>query len=248
MMKKTFALRALIPCIAALLLFALAAAVQSAPEIVSLEIGPGAMTCNSTAFNGSYAVYARDSSGQPVGGSFNVLRTYRTSSGNRTQAATQTNGEVITFLIDLPGSPLTWTSVEVILADNPAVSSGSVTVLCDTNTILLPSSGDSRLNPGAGDLEAVLYRGYDRAGQPAIDVYRVDGSRGLFHGRYSYSLFAPYLGNAPTQNTWIASDGLTDLYALSSGEFQINIRTRDGKRYRVIFSGMPARVISAGEE
>jgi hypothetical protein len=104
----------------------------------------------------------------------------------------------------------------------------------------MAGGSDGRLNRFHGDLISVLYRG-TVGGQPAIAVYGLDDeSNGLLEGYFTLDDIAPYADSPPAENTAIRTIDQSTLYALTSGEFQINIGPDDeGKLYTVIFGGLP---------
>lgn len=104
----------------------------------------------------------------------------------------------------------------------------------------LSGLSDGRLNYYHGDLINVLYRS-NVDSQPAIAVYGLDeDSNGIRRGYFTLDDIAPYIDNPPAVNTAIRTIDESTLYALTSGEFQINIGPDDeGKLYTVIFDGLP---------
>lgn len=100
---------------------------------------------------------------------------------------------------------------------------------------------DDRINWDMGDLNAVLYAREDNNGDPVIEVYRVGANgQGEFLGFITEDDLAPYVDNPPDVNTEIKAIGNVMLYALASGEFQVNIGPDgEGKVWSVIFDGLP---------
>lgn len=115
---------------------------------------------------------------------------------------------------------------------------------CDGTIINLggghSSLSDGRLNRFYGDLINVLYRG-TVGGMPAMLVYSLDAdSNGLLAGAFTPEDIAPFVGAPPAENTAIRTIDRSTLYAITSGEFQINIGPdAENKVYTIIFNGLP---------
>lgn len=75
-----------------------------------------------------------------------------------------------------------------------------------------------------------------------LHIYDIDSNgNGTFLFAISDEDLAPFIGNPPSTNTLIASAGPASLYALTTGEFQINYGPdAEGKTYVVVFDGIPA--------
>lgn len=230
--------------IASALLLIVVQPADAAGEISSLELRDVTFAgCNSDSFQGSFKVAALDSNGavvnttQPV----ETQRFYATSYAFVPQQRSSTSIQTENFFIDFNGAPITYGSITVVLVSNPAIQSLTYVLNCQTGEITTQTGPDTRINFQMGDLVSVLYASMDSEGKPVIKVYDVDGeSRGRYAGTYPYAQFEPYLSAAPETNIEIAQLGKTVLYALSSGEFQINIGPdSEGKVVSIIFTGIP---------
>lgn len=221
---------------------------QAQGAVAKLELNVTQFQCQGTTISGAYSVTARDSGGSTLTGDVDTVRHYVTSNGSTVQSGLITTGQSLTFSLSFPGAALTFGQLEITLAADPSVTSGVYYFDCTTGTVTAPTFTDGRLNPGKGDLAIVLYRGVGDDGKAAVDVYRVEGTEGIFVGRYDYSLFASYLSTPPATNTLLDSVDSTRLYALTSGQFQIVIESaRDSKTFDVIFTGIPPVKVSASE-
>ena len=100
--------------------------------------------------------------------------------------------------------------------------------------IVLPP--DDRANWQLGDDIAVIYSVNDSQNNPALHIYQpntegVNPNRPLVITRADLPRPMP-----PAQDTWIAGEGLVNVYVLTTGEIQFNIGpTPDGKMRVVIF-------------
>lgn len=114
---------------------------------------------------------------------------------------------------------------------------------CLTGLVTVSAGVDDRINRGRGDLVAALYVRADREGRPVIRVYNITvASEGVFAGDFTYAMIEPYLNNPPSRNTQLQTIGKVTLYALTTGEFQINIGPdAQGKTYVLIWRGFPPR-------
>ncbi len=103
-----------------------------------------------------------------------------------------------------------------------------------------PTPPDDRLNWGVADYLVVLYPGTDAQGNPAIRVFGVgeDGA-GFYLFTITQQDIAAFVGNPPAVNTPIMTIGNITLYALTSGEFQLNIGPdAEGKTQVIIFDSL----------
>jgi hypothetical protein len=141
---------------------------------------------------------------------------------------------------------MTYAEVYLVSSENPAVRSNTIRIMCDGSVQdtggAVNADGekgpDDRLNADKGDLINVLYLRPDTSGESEIAVYSLDAdSNGVFEGVFPNELFAPYIGNPPAENTYLAELDRSKLYALASGEFQVVISDPvEVKSYNVIFS------------
>jgi hypothetical protein len=203
-------------------------------------------SCANDILEGYMALEVLDASGTPIDLSAlpDVLFSFQTTAATVPALLPGDAISGISFGVSLPGVGSGNVDVTAALLPNYSVRSPVLKINCGTLQYeILSSSGESsdgRLNPNAGDLLDVLYIGRDDTGSPAIDVYRVDGDSGVFIGEFEYALFEPYLDTPPSTNTRLETIDKATLYALSSGEFQINIGPdAEGKYGIVIFSGLP---------
>ncbi len=98
---------------------------------------------------------------------------------------------------------------------------------------------DGRLNPLMGDGLAVAYPGVDDSGTQALNLYCVDTFGGV---SFAMQVTADDLPEEiPAQNTLVKASETCNVafYALSSGEYQLNIGPDfEGKVYELIFTGL----------
>lgn len=219
---------------------------QAAPDSIRFDLVE-ISACTSDVVEGRLVLSVRDQNGGVIDMSGSDLELRFSTAGAvslfHVSASASTS---LTFGVALPGLGTGYADVLVILASDPSVQSPILRINCANLTYEIISSdgevvsSDGRLNLNAGDLINVLYAGTDAQGKPAIDVYTVDGERGVYFGEFEYTLFEPYLDTPPAANTRIATVNKSTLYALSSGEFQINIGPdAEGKYGVVIFRGLP---------
>lgn len=227
----------------------------AAPGVVSIEIASISVSaCNGDTIIGSVQVRALDEQGnilnQVTPETFDL---YFNSDGGSAKVTFALDAGVTNFQMGF-ASPITYGLLTITLASDPAISSPTYIMDCatlDSSIIILNGAKtDGRVNYYMGDLVAVLYARSDASGRPALHVYDVEetdndpDAEGVFIGLYPYDDFAPYLDTAPDQNVKIGSIGLTTLYALTTGEFQVNIGPdAEGKITSVIFKGLPPRAV-----
>lgn len=225
----------------------------TATGVASIEIPSISISgCSGSTIVGSVQVRALDAQGnilnQTTPETFDL---YFNSDGGAAKITFALNANPTNFQVGF-GAPITYGLLTVALASDPAITSSTYIMDCatlDTTIIILNGvKTDGRVNYYMGDLVAVLYARADTQGRPVLHVYDVQDAgenadaKGVFIGLYSYDDFAPYLDEAPAQNVEIGSVGLTTLYALTSGEFQVNIGPdSEGKITSVIFTGLPPR-------
>lgn len=220
--------------------------VSAAGAVASLTLSDVVLSgCNSNTFEGSYRLTAKDASGAVVNAATSVDATAIFEANGQTyqQAAGHTSGAAVTFHIAFDN---TLTS-GMFYVQSGSITSETYLLNCSTLTTdkiggdAGGSGGDDRLNPNNGDLLNVLYSRTDRAGKPEIRVYRLDAnSNGVLAGAFAYQDYAAYLGKAPARNVRLATVGKSTLYALTSGEFQINIGPdSEWKVYSIILDTIP---------
>lgn len=253
LVRKTLLLSLIIFSLALFVGQSLAATGVTATGVVSIEIPSISISgCSGSTIVGSVQVRALDAQGnilnQTTAETFDL---YFNSDGGAAKITFALNANPTNFQVGF-GAPITYGLLTVALASDPAITSSTYIMDCntlDTTIIILDGvKTDGRVNYYMGDLVAVLYARADAQGRPVLHVYDVldagenADAKGVFIGLYSYDDFAPYLDEAPAQNVKIGSIGLTTLYALTSGEFQVNIGPdSEGKITSVIFKGLPPR-------
>lgn len=227
---------------------------HAAGPVTTIELADTVFTqCNSFpgVFEGGFRVIAKDGDGLVANdpNPLNFRLVVSTQYGSEVLDISTNSTTAQSFAMTFTGSPaITSGNVEVQLATNPSVTSGAYTWDCVNQTVNPGGGGgpvftgdDDRLNLSHGELMAVLYARTDRSGKPGVHVYGISGaSTGYLLGVYSYSDFEKFLGKPPSENTKIKSIGKSTLYALTSGEFQINIGPDEkGELHQVVFSGVP---------
>jgi len=224
----------------ACLLFSLMAAAvftQAAPAINSLAItGAGLLQCSGNVIEASFTPTAYDAGNSTVG-SFTATVYITTSNGAvAPQSANLTSGSGYTFYLAVGSETMSYAEVYVV---SGSAQSGTVTIYCDGRVVFGANGEDHRMNYANGDLINVLYAATDSQG--GVKVYSVDAnSKGVFEGRFAYTLFEPYLDNPPAVNTFLGQVDYSRLYALTSGEFQIIVDDPiESKTYTTIFSAFP---------
>lgn len=213
---------------------------QARIEIVGLQF----IGCGSGAVEGRFSVAVYDANGVLTNAATPVtLRTTYVSDGVLAEFTNNLqSGAIVTFGINNPSGPITYVILQTALVSDPNVKSPGYFLDCATGQIsTIGPSRDGRINYGAGDLLAALYMSSDSAGKPSIAVYQILNTReGDYIGAFDHALFAPFISAPPAVNTAIASVGPATLYALTSGEFQINIGPdAEGKIARVLFRSFP---------
>ena len=75
------------------------------------------------------------------------------------------------------------------------------------------------------DLGVVLYQEEDADGNPTLAVYDMinDGANGSYMFTISQDDLAPFVNNAPAENTLLNAGGHVAVYVLTTGELQINV-------------------------
>lgn len=256
----------ILPVVVALMMVAAVMTGQSsraAADVYSLNITEVQFVqCGGSVIEGRIRVVATNTSGAVLNNStpINGVEYYDSPNGSTTpQNASYLAGELRGFYISIPPAPLDYLDIYVASVDNPIVRSDTYRVYCNqtinnlggavTATGGTTGGGvDDRLNMGQGDLLNVLYARYDRNSKPEIHVYSLNSlSQGVFQGTFPYVRFLPYLTKPPQRNVLIAKVGSSSLYALASGEFQINVGPdSEGKIYSVFFTGLPPKNIYYG--
>jgi len=217
--------------------------VVSAQGVASLEVtGAQFIRCSGGVIEGSFGVTAKDSDGGVINAGSAISATVYAAS-NTGSFASDTwlylSGVSVTFAFTFPGS----FSHADLFVQSDLARSDTYRFGCDGTVTRLGGSlaGDTRLNRYHGDLVSALYSASDSDGNPTIRVYDINAdSSGALRGDYAYALFQPYLNNPPSVNTYLGTLGRTRLYALTSGEFQINVGPdAEGKIHEVILNGIP---------
>lgn len=209
--------------------------------------GPGTLTITNSVFNNNNA---------PTGGSAVAQNDLATT----TVTSSCFSGNGGTAVATLDGTPLNAISNFWGTADGPSGNGPGSGDGVGANVSFLPfltsCSGagagggdnlipnDGRLNLQHGDMDFVLYNGADANGDTTIQVYAVTvESTGVLIMIVTVDDLAPFVDNPPSINTLIRcadADGRVCLYALTSGEFQINAGpVVDGKVFVFIFDGLP---------
>lgn len=85
---------------------------------------------------------------------------------------------------------------------------------------------DERINWQYGDLNAVLYRGKDEQGNPALNLYCYDGENAAL----GFQITSANMEDAPIE----ANGCDVSFYLLENGQLQVNIRDDEGKLYEII--------------
>jgi hypothetical protein len=226
--------------------------VQGATSVYSISLTSAKLLqCGANVIEAQYTASALDTSGKPIN-SFNATQYYVTSNGAAAPThATLSSGAAHTFYIVMGTSGMSYAEVYLVSNSNPVVRSNTLRINCDrtvqdiggSSTADNTSTPDNRINYGSGDLINALYARTDPSGKPGIAVYSIDSkSKGWLKGYFSNTLFAPYLGNPPAENTYLGEVDYSKLYALTSGEFQIVIADLGEKKsYSVIFSAFPVK-------
>jgi hypothetical protein len=222
-----------------ILVLLLAATTVFAQSVTKLEISGLTGSCNANSITGSYTITAYDANGNALEGTFNVTRAYTSNDDTSGFIGDITSGQSLPFVIDNPQGTVVLARLHVWLTDDPSVRAAGYFLDCATGQWGGIFEGDGRLNYNLGDLHAALYVGVDDSGAMALDVYTIQSdSKGLFIGQFNAEDFAV---KSPETNTLIDTVGSATLYALTSGEYQVNI-SGGGKVYAVIFSWPPHHV------
>ncbi len=97
------------------------------------------------------------------------------------------------------------------------------------------------ISASVGTTEVNIFVVQDANGNTALNVYDIDeNGNGVYQFTISDEDLAPFIASPPTTNTLIKSGSNIALYALTSGEFQINAGPdAEGKTYVIIFDGLP---------
>jgi hypothetical protein len=218
----------------------------SQASAVSLQIADLNFTgCAGNQLTGSYRIEVLDGSGAILNATtpYNVQRTYWTPSGVETFSGLVTSGLVLNINVVFSGDPNPIIDFLANLVDDPSVASSLYRYDCLTGQVSVSAGADDRINRARGDLVAALYVRADREGRPVIRVYNIiASSEGVFAGDFTYDLIEPYLNNPPSRNLKLQTIGKVTLYALTTGEFQVNIGPdAQGKTYVLIWRGFPPR-------
>ena len=212
----------------------------AAANITSLSPGCTGVTVNFTVTTtgaGSFNIIVRDNTNTVVGTLFGGTSGAGTFGFSRFIFINPT-------LID--GTPLT-VSVTVSPPNSGADSRGPIACTggiippspsapSEAEFVSAPIINDGRINPGKGDMNAVIYE----TEQGGIEVYDVgDSGTGFLVISVTDEALAGY-PEKPGENTLISSsaDGKTALYKLTTGEYQVNTGPDgEGKVTNIIFTG-----------
>jgi hypothetical protein len=144
------------------------------------------------------------------------------------------------YVIPAAGNYDVWFHIETI--DMYATVKTSCTHPSSTTAAptAVPTPPDDRLNWGVADYLVVLYPGTDAQGSPAIRVFGVgEDGEGIYLFTITQQDIAAFVDNPPAVNTPIMTFGDITLYALASGEFQLNIGPdAEGKTQVIIFDSL----------
>jgi hypothetical protein len=248
---RKLSLLVLLLLIAGVLLFTGFAAAAEVPSVLTIT-GVQVTNCSGPTMEGAFQVIATNDGGSMISAPVQILVYFESNVGAVPGIPyTVSNTNDIPFAVSTPGGTVQYMRVYVAAVDNPSLRSDTWQLSCDGSSVnlgggnLAADGADDRLNRSQGDLLNVLYSRTDRDGLPGVHVYRViPPSQGSYEGGFSYQDFQPYLDNPPAENTLLASVAQSSLYALTSGEFQINIGPDiEGKTYVMIFSGLPPKNI-----
>lgn len=210
-------------------------AVSAQATVAKVAITGGSiLQCIGNVIEARIVATAYNSAGGTVN-SFSATQYYSTSNGGSvTQTTTLTSGANHTFYLAVGTGDVSYVQVSL---NAGGTTSNSVRIYCDGRVEFIGSIGeDDRMNYANGDLINVLYAASD-----SVVVYSVDdNSKGVFEGRFAYTLFEPYLDNPPAENTFLGQVNYSRLYALTSGEFQIIVDDPlEAKTYTTVFSAFP---------
>ena len=162
--------------------------------------------------------FRADTTGSPASDSetLNAGTTYYANVVNSCSGAT---GLPISYSFDMSGPG------DICINGCPNGTSSATVVIDDT---VYPP--DNRINWQFGELGAVLYRGTDSTGEPAINIYCWDGENSTLGMQV----------NATTASGTSANGCDATFYILSNGTYQINI-TYDGKLYEIFCEDLSCR-------
>lgn len=226
---------------------------SAAGAVVSLGLTDVTLqSCANSTFSGTYRLTAYDAQGNVVNSTttVNAVGVYQ-ANGVTTSDEYKHTTALAHYDIFFAGTSLSSGTFYFYWQGNSAVVSPTYLLDCATLTATQigggsGSGGDDRLNPNTGDLINVLYARTDAQGNPEIHVYVLNtASQGILIGKFAYAQFLPYLYHTPQQNRQIAKIADSTLYALSTGEFQINIGPdAEGKLYSVILDAIPLKKVT----
>jgi hypothetical protein len=203
-------------------------------------------SCIENTFQGSYGLVAYDTAGTVVNNQTSVSISGVFSFGTEvfeTASYPHNSSGNYTFTMYVSSPDVISGTAYFYVTDDPSIRTSTYVLDCAGPSMYLPGSegADDRLNWAHGDLLNVLYSRWDEQDNPEIWVYSLnESSQGVLAGHFGYNDFNPYLGKAPQQNTFIGKIAQSSLYALTTGEFQINVGPdAEGKVYSVILDTVP---------
>jgi hypothetical protein len=223
---------------------------KAADTPTSIQVdGLALSTCGNGDFEGSYGITVLNNSGLVLNEEtgYDVSAVFSTATDvYNTISFPHRHNVTYSYSIKLDESANTG-FVYFYLTDYPSVVSSTYILDCNALTVYPAKEGDDRLNSGQGDLVNALYARVGAEGLWEIHVYSIDEtSTGTLSGKFLYKGFVPYLDNPPSQNTRIGQVSYSTLYALTTGEFQIDIDSpTEPKTYSIIFRGVPPRNVYA---
>ncbi|MBK8139196.1 MAG: hypothetical protein IPK52_25820 [Chloroflexi bacterium] len=229
-----------------IMLVALTLVLMSVPAVIYAQESQVVMAavsflqCDGFVIEASVTVVGYDGDGVVVPSFSGTLNAAISSGGGFSQTSVYTSGQSRTLYV-APGSPILFFDVYISAMNS---RTDTYRIHCDgtIENLGTPLTGaDGRLNVFHGDLLNVLYAATDTDGGAAIAVYSLDESYvGILEGYFTAADIAPFVADPPQQNTFIGQIAESSLYALTTGEFQINVGPdSEGKIYAMVFSGLP---------
>lgn len=238
--------------VSTLLTFALIGSALAANGIASIYLEDIVFNgCQGTEISGSFRIIATDSGGVVVNDvtPADVTLQFSAPEGSPAPLNVLVDSSTKPFLINFPATLTSYVTLVISQTSDAGVVSPTYQFNCSGSVCTVGTCGattnddDGRINRRMGDLIDALYVRTDSEGKPSLHVYSInDDSLGTYMGMFAYSDFAAYLSEAPAVNTKIKTVDKSTLYALATGEFQINIGPdAEGKITSLIFRGIPPR-------